>query len=65
MSARVRKKKGEAVCEKNLRVSSHANAIVTEAVEKNYGVAVVATGLNCPGAENDRVWRSDGDIGQV
>ncbi len=64
MGARVRKKNGEAVCEKNPRVSSHADAIVSETVKKNYGVAVAAIRVNDPGAEGDRFWGSDGDVGQ-
>ncbi len=49
-----------------VRIGADGAAVIcARDLPENYGVAVVATGLNCPGAENDRVWRSDGDIGQV
>ena len=51
--------------EEELRVSGHADAVVGQAVEENYCVAIAALGMDDPGAEGDGVWSCDGDVCQV
>ncbi len=54
----------ESVSQKELRVSSHPNAIVAKAVEKKYDVAVFLVGMNFPCAQDDAVGRGDGDVSE-
>jgi len=51
VSACVGEKNGEALSQKQLRISAHAHAIVGEAMEKNHRVAVVRMRMDRPGAE--------------
>src|SRR5579864_4469172 len=51
VSASVGEEHDEAVGEEELRVSGHAEAIVSEAVEENYGVSVIVARMDFPGAE--------------
>src|SRR5258706_10558449 len=55
---------GESVSEQELRVSSHADAVITEAVEQEDGVAVGVMGMDHPGAQDDVVGGGDGGIGE-
>ena len=48
--------------EKEMRVSAHANAVVTEAVEKEDCISVSLAGMNFPSAKDDLIWRSDGNV---
>ena len=45
-----------------MRVPGHANAIVTEAVEKEDCISVSLAGMNFPSAKDDLIWRSDGNV---
>jgi hypothetical protein len=52
----------ESVSEEELRVSGHADAIVGEAVEEDYGVPVAAVRADFPGTEDDGVRGGDGNV---
>jgi hypothetical protein len=65
VGAGVGEKDGESVCEEELRVSGHANAVVGQAVEENCGVSVAAMGMDDPGAEEDGVWGCDGNVCEI
>jgi hypothetical protein len=65
VSAGVGKKNVEAVSEEKLGVSSHPDAIVAEAVQKNDGVAVTAMRMDIPGAKGDGIWRGDRNIFEI
>jgi len=65
VGARVWEKNGEAVSEKELRVSGHADAIIGEAVEENDGVVVAGMGTDDPSAEGDGIGRGDGNICEI
>jgi hypothetical protein len=65
VSAGVGEKNGESVGEEKLSVSGHAYAVVAEAMEENYGVAVAEVGMNGPGAEGDSVRRGDGNLLEI
>lgn len=62
MSARVGQEHSESVGQKKLSISSHADAIVAQAVQENDGVAVGRAWVDGPGAEDDPVGSSDGDV---
>jgi hypothetical protein len=55
----------ESVSEEQLGVSGHADAVVAQTVEKDYGVAIAVMGMDGPGAESDGVWRGDGNVIEV
>jgi len=63
--AGVGEKDGESVCEEEVRVSGHAEAIVGQAVEENYCVAVAADGMDDPSAKGDGVGRGDGNVCEI
>ena len=65
MSARVGEEQGESTSEQELRVSSHAKAVVAEAMKQNGRVSVGAMWTNNPGTENCSIGSCDGDVGQV
>ena len=65
MGASVGEEDGESVGEDELRVSGHAEAVVTEAVEEEDGVAVGLVRVNHPRAERDVVGCGDGGVGQI
>ena len=65
MGAGVGKEHGESVGEEELRVSSHADAVVAEAVEEEDRVPVGMVWMDGPGAESDGVGGGDGSVGEV
>jgi len=48
-----------------LCVSDHTDAVVSEAMEQNYSVAVAVTRLDGPSAQGCAVLRADGNIGEI
>jgi hypothetical protein len=65
VGARVGEKNRETSREKKLRVSGHSEAVVGEAVQKNYSVAMGVTRLDCPSPQRCAVWCADGHIGEI
>src|SRR5579864_1931291 len=65
VSASVGEEDSESVGEEELRVSGHADAVVAEAVEENYGVAVIMMRIHFPGAESCAVGGCDGDVVEI
>ena len=51
MPARIRKQHCIAVFEQQMSVSGHAFAIIGNSMQKNYGIAVVITGMDIPALE--------------
>ena len=65
VGARAGEKNGETSREKKLCVSRHSDAVVGEAVQKNYSVAIGVMRLDCPGAHGCAVWCADGDVCEI
>ena len=65
VSASVGEEHAEAVGEEELSVSGHADAVVAEAVEENYGVSVFVMRIHFPGAESCAVGSCDGDVVEI
>ena len=65
VGARVGKQNCESPGQEKLRVSDHTNAVVGEAVEQNYSVAVVVMRLDGPSPQCCAVWCADGNIGEI
>src|SRR5271169_2395584 len=65
VGSRVGEEDGESLREEQLCVPGHADAVVAEAVEKDYCVAVAGLRTDGPGAEDDGVWRGDGNVCQI
>ena len=62
MGARVGHEHAEAVAEEQICVTSHAEAIVAHAVEKDYDIAGTTLRPEIPGSQNGAVSRSDRDV---
>jgi hypothetical protein len=65
VGAGVGKQNGESVGEKELCVSGHSDAVVSEAVKEDNGVSIGAGGADRPGAQYRPVGRGDGRVVQV
>lgn len=65
MGAGVGEQDRESVSEEQLCVSGHADAVVAQTVEKDYGVAIAVMGMDGPGTESDGVWRGDRNVIEV
>lgn len=65
VSAGVRKKHAEAVSEKKLCVSCHANAVVGETVEKDDLVAATVIWVDGPGIQRNPVGPRDGNVIEI
>lgn len=63
--ARVGEKNGETSGEKKLCVSRHSDAVVGEAVQQNYRIAIAVMRLDCPGTHCCSVWCVDGDVFKI
>ncbi|SRR5579864_5540419 len=65
VSASVGEEDRESVGEEELCVSGHADAIVAEAVEENYGVSVIVMRIHFPCAQSCAVGSCDGDVVEI
>jgi len=65
VGASVGEEDSESVGNQELRVSAHADAVVAEAVEENYGVSVIVMRIHFPGAESCAIGSCDGNVVEI